>query len=85
MVGLLRANTGSFFRAAGFFTFGRLSADMNKTTGDSVIENRVEAIAHLGLCGVLLACSRGALALECHINSDNGITEEIENMGVFLW
>ncbi|CAI0926155.1 Uncharacterised protein [Serratia proteamaculans] len=40
-----------------------------------------KVIAHLGLCGVLLACGRGALALECHLDSENGITEESENIG----
>ncbi|RMN17069.1 hypothetical protein ALQ63_00001 [Serratia plymuthica] len=40
-----------------------------------------KVIAHFGVCCVLLACGRGVLALECHLDSENGITEESENIG----
>lgn len=41
---------------------------------------RISPLA-LSLCGVLWACAQGALALECHLDSENGITEETENIG----
>ncbi|EMP7137511.1 TPA: fimbrial protein [Serratia marcescens] len=40
-----------------------------------------KVITRLGLCGVLLACCGGALALECHLDSENGITDERESIG----
>ncbi|MBH3319510.1 fimbrial protein [Serratia ureilytica] len=64
-----------------FWDVWRLIADVNKTTGDSMMKIGNRVIAHLGLCGVLLAGGRGALAMECHLDSENGITEESENIG----
>lgn len=40
-----------------------------------------KVVNHLVLCGVLLACSRGVLALECHLNGTSGPTREIEDIG----
>jgi hypothetical protein len=48
--GVIRVNSGSFFRTAGFWTFGRLSDDVNKTIGDSVMKIGKRVIAHLA-CG----------------------------------
>lgn len=45
------------------------------------IGKRVLSHLALGLCGALLTCGRNALALECHLNSESGITEETQSIG----